>query len=130
VELVDDWPSSSFAVVEGSVTSLWDKIDAGKQVSHQIVLQAKNTGVFHASRANVTFSIVPEEETEEDTDEEYHEAASSAHGVVQVVSQAEFKRRTGSLSTEWTVLAVLVAFVTLVPFISSSRAHEQLIKGK
>lgn len=128
VELSDSWDAGSFDVVKGEATAMFAKIDAQTSVKHTMELKAKSKGVFTCTRANITYTLQPEEEMGDDEEPEYREALTSTHGIVQVVSGAEFKRMSGDVTIEWVVAGVLAALVLIAPMFAANTAARNLRK--
>lgn len=122
---MDSWDDSSFELVKGEATAAFDRIESDGSAKHTVVLRPLKEGVFDCTRANITYTPVPDEQTEED-DAEYREALTSTDGLVQVVTGAEYRRRTGSTTTEWLVVAALSALVVVGPMLSANTAFKQL----
>jgi hypothetical protein len=128
VELSDSWDSGSFDVVEGEATAMFAKIEAQTSQKHTMVLRAKAKGVFTCTRANITYTLQPEEEMADDEEPEFREALTSTHGIVQVVSASEFKRMSGEVTIEWVATGVLAALAIVAPMFAANTASRNLRK--
>ncbi|KAL5581438.1 hypothetical protein UlMin_013880 [Ulmus minor] len=53
----DSWPQDLFDVVNGNISTSWEKLDAGGIVSHSFELEAKSKGIFNGEPAVITFRI-------------------------------------------------------------------------
>ncbi len=122
---MDSWDDASFELVKGEATAAFDRIEGDGSAKHTVVLRPLKEGVFDCTRANITYTTVPEDQADEDA-AEYREALTSTDGLVQVVTAAEYRRRTGSTTNEWLVVAALSALVVVGPMLSANTAFKQL----
>jgi len=130
VELTDAWDTSSFKVVSGESTAAFKSIAAGESAKHTMVLRPLKEGVFTSTRANITYTTVPEDQPGDEEEPEYREALSSSDGLVQVVTSAEFRRRSGALTVEYLAVALLAAAVVVAPLLAANSASKRLSAPK
>ncbi|KAL2320363.1 hypothetical protein Fmac_029332 [Flemingia macrophylla] len=58
VSLSDEsWPSDAFALISGSTSKSWERLDAGGILSHTFELEAKSKGVFSSEPAIIKFRV-------------------------------------------------------------------------
>ncbi|XP_010550210.1 PREDICTED: uncharacterized protein LOC104821124 [Tarenaya hassleriana] len=51
------WDKDTFEVVNGNISSSWERLDAGGILSHSFELEAKAKGIYYGAPAVVTFRI-------------------------------------------------------------------------
>lgn len=53
----DTWPSEKLKLIDGNTSSSWDKLEAGKALTHQFVLESKEKGLFYGAPAVVKYRV-------------------------------------------------------------------------
>ncbi|KAH7291275.1 hypothetical protein KP509_29G009400 [Ceratopteris richardii] len=53
----ETWPNEKFNLVSGNMSSSWDKLDAGKSLTHTFVLESKEKGLFYGAPAVVKYRV-------------------------------------------------------------------------
>eukprot|EP00250_Pteridium_aquilinum_P009847 c18975_g1_i1 orf=152-733(+) len=51
------WPSEKFNLVSGNSSSSWDKLEAGRSLTHVFVLESKEKGLFYGAPAVVKYRV-------------------------------------------------------------------------
>ncbi|VDN28601.1 unnamed protein product [Gongylonema pulchrum] len=89
----DGFPTQNFEIIRGLLQVRWDRINAGANVSHSVVVRPRSVGLFNYSAAQITYYP-----TEDAKEKDYDRKFSAKVGV-------------------WLVFLMLVSPSTVVPFV-------------
>jgi len=127
VKLADrSFPPSDFEIVSGSLDAKFDKILAGANVSHSVVVRPNKFGLFNFTAAEVTYRF------QEDSNEE-RISFTTEPGQGGIMPEVEYERRFSPHYLDWAVFALISMPSLLVPYLlyhSSKSKYEGLVKNK
>eukprot|EP00741_Cyanophora_paradoxa_P005248 tig00000865_g5088.t1 len=101
------WPAEQWELVNGTLSTSWEKIAPGGNVSHTIALRAKEAGKHKPTPARVIYR--PALKAKEQT------GFSSTLPAFDIETVAEFERRTSLFLFEWGVFLVMAGVALAAP---------------
>uniref|UniRef100_A0A7E4UQN0 Translocon-associated protein subunit beta n=1 Tax=Panagrellus redivivus TaxID=6233 RepID=A0A7E4UQN0_PANRE len=111
----NSFPTQSFEVVKGLLQVKWDRIPAGENVTHSVVVRPRNYGVFNYTAAAVTY--YPSESAK---DVRFVYSTSPGEGYIYRLK--DYERRFSSKIGTWIGFLILVVPTTLIPYILWSKS--------
>jgi len=119
VQLTDaSFGPESFSIVAGRVQVKFERIAPGANVSHSIVVHAKQFGYFNFTAAEVSY--LPSEESQD-----VQMGFTSAPGEGAIIPLKEYSRSHSSHLIDWAVYSAFLVPVLLVPFLMWSNINNK-----
>ncbi|XP_067928217.1 translocon-associated protein subunit beta-like [Watersipora subatra] len=110
----------AFKTISGLLEVRWEKIAAGANVSHAVVLQSVSAGYFNFTSADVTYKASENTET-------VQIGYSSAPGEGGIVSQQDFDRVFSPHMADWAVFALMTVPTLAFPYFLWLQSHKQYL---
>ncbi|CAF2363477.1 unnamed protein product [Rotaria sp. Silwood2] len=120
---VQSYPSDKYELLVGTLTPKWERINAGTNLTHVIVLKPKQSGISNSSHAVVTYQ---KSEKNTDTQKTY----SSEIGDVYIMTAREYDRRFSSHIIDWVLFTAMASPCIVFPFFlwfKSKSKYESLV---
>ncbi|CAF0756721.1 unnamed protein product [Adineta steineri] len=120
---VHSYPSTSYELLVGTLTPKWERINAGSNLTHVVVLKPKQNGISNSSHAVVTYQ---KSEKTSDVQRTY----SSEIGDVYIMTTREYDRRFSSHIIDWILFTAMASPCIVFPFFlwfNSKRKYESLV---
>lgn len=103
------FPTQDYELVKGLLQVHWDKLPAGENVTHSVVIKPRKYGIFNHTSAVVSY--YPTEDAKE-----ARISFSSSLGENTVYSQKSYNRQFGQRYTTWLIFLAFTIPTTLLPY--------------
>lgn len=124
---IHSYPSDKYTLAVGVLNPKWERIYAGANVTHVVVLKPKQSGISNSSHAVVTY-----QKSEKNTD--VQKTHSSEIGDVYIMTAREYDRRFSSHVIDWILFTAMaspcIGFPFFLWFKSKSKYETLLAKDK
>jgi len=120
---VHSYPKDKYELLVGTLTPKWERINAGANLTHVVVLKPLQNGISNSSSAVVTY-----QKSEKNT--EVQKTYSSEIGDVYIMTSREYDRRFSSHIIDWILFTAMASPCIVFPFFlwfNSKRKYESLV---
>ncbi|CAF0838157.1 unnamed protein product [Adineta ricciae] len=119
---VHSYPSKYYELLVGTLNPKWERINAGANLTHVVVLKPKESGISNSSHAIVTYQ-------KSEKNAEVQRTYSSEIGDVYIMTGREYDRRFSSHVIDWILFTAMASPCIVFPFFlwfNSKRKYELL----
>lgn len=116
------FPTQYYDLLVGTLNPKWERINAGANLTHVVVLKPKQSGISNSSQAIVSY-----QKSEKNTD--VQRTYSSEIGDVYIMTTREYDRRFSSHIIDWILFTAMASPCIVFPFFlwfNSKRKYELL----
>jgi len=120
---IDSFPTGKFELVSGILNPKWERINAGANLTHVVVLKPKYSGIN-----NSTYAVVTYRKSEKNND--VQTTHSSEIGDIYIITSREYDRRFSSHFIDWILFTAMASPCIGFPFFlwfKSKSKYESLI---
>jgi translocon-associated protein subunit beta len=124
---VHSFPKEKFELLSGTLSAKWERINAGANLTHVVVVKPKQSGISNSSHAIVNYR---KSEKSSDAQTTY----SSEIGTVYIMTGREYDRRFSSHIIDWILFTAMaspcIGFPFFLWFKSKSKYEKLMSKDK
>ncbi|CAF1250523.1 unnamed protein product [Adineta ricciae] len=117
------FPIDQYELLVGTLSAKWERLNAGANLTHIVVLKPKQSGI-----SNSTCAIVTYQKSEKNTD--VQKTYSSEFGDVYIMTSREYDRRFSSHIIDWVLFTAMASPCIVFPFFlwfKSKSKYEALV---
>ncbi|CAF3390153.1 unnamed protein product [Rotaria sp. Silwood1] len=120
---IHSFPTDKFELLVGTLNPKWERIHAGANLTHVVVLKPKQSGISNSTHAIVTY-----QKSEKNTD--VQRTYSSEIGDVYIMTSREYDRRFSSHIIDWILFTAMASPCIVFPFFLWFKNHKMLKRSE
>ncbi|CAF2841802.1 unnamed protein product [Rotaria sp. Silwood2] len=120
---IHSFPTDKFELLVGTLNPKWERIHAGANLTHVVVLKPIQSGISNSTHAIVTY-----QKSEKNTD--VQKTYSSEIGDVYIMTSREYDRRFSSHIIDWILFTAMASPCIVFPFFLWFKNHKMLKRSE
>ncbi|UJR23478.1 hypothetical protein I4U23_026478 [Adineta vaga] len=120
---IHSFPKDQYELLVGTLNPKWERINAGTNLTHIVVVKPKQSGISNSTHAVITYQ-------KSEKNSEVQKTYSSEYGDVYIMTSREYDRRFSSHIIDWILFTAMASPCVVFPFFlwfKSKSKYEALV---